>query len=77
MKTRLKALVVAAVAAIGLGASSDASAYCGHGISYYRPAVWHDTTHLDYVPGGFVRHYDHFDYVPGYYRVHHTGHWHY
>jgi hypothetical protein len=36
---------------------------------------WHDTTHLDYHPGGFVPHYDHYDYVPGHYRVHYDGHW--
>jgi hypothetical protein len=75
MKTGLKALIVAAVAAIGLGASSDASAYCGHG-HYYGP-VWHDTSHWDYHPGHYVAHYDHFDYVPGHFDFHHTGHWHY
>jgi hypothetical protein len=75
MKTGLKALLVAAVAAIGLFAGSVASAHCGYGISY--GPVWHDTTHVDYHPGGFVPHYDHFDYVPGHYHIHHTGHWHY
>ena len=38
---------------------------------------WHDTTHLDYHPGGYVPHYDHYDYVPGHYDVHHSGHWDY
>jgi hypothetical protein len=38
---------------------------------------WHDTTHLDYHPGYFVRHYDHYDYVPGHYDVHYDGHWDY
>jgi hypothetical protein len=37
--------------------------------------VWHDTSHYDYHPGGFVRHYDHYDYVPGHYDYHRTGHW--
>jgi hypothetical protein len=74
MKTGLKALVVAAVAMIGLGAGSVASAHCGYG--HYAP-VWHNTSHWDYHPGGYVAHYDHFDYVPGHYHFHHTGHWHY
>jgi hypothetical protein len=37
--------------------------------------VWHDTSHWDYHPGGFVRHYDHYDYVPGHYDFHDEGHW--
>jgi len=37
---------------------------------------WHDTTHLDYHPGGFVPHFNHFHYVPGHYDVHHSGHFH-
>lgn len=37
---------------------------------------WHDTSHYDYHPGGFVRHYNHYDYVPGHYDYHQTGHWH-
>lgn len=41
-----------------------------------RPPVWHDTTHLDYHPGGFVPHRNHFHYVPGHYDVHRSGHWH-
>ncbi len=36
---------------------------------------WHDTSHFDYQPGGFVRHNDHFDYVPGHWSYHQTGHW--
>jgi hypothetical protein len=36
---------------------------------------WHNTTHLDYHPGGLVRHYDHYDYVPGHFDVHRSGHW--
>lgn len=42
----------------------------GHGHSH-----WHDTSHYDYYPGGYVRHYDHYDYVPGHYRFHRDGHW--
>ncbi len=36
---------------------------------------WHDTSHYDYHPGGYVRHYDHYDYVPGHYDFHQEGHW--
>ncbi len=36
---------------------------------------WHDTTYLDYHPGGYERHYDHFNYAPGHYNVHSSGHW--
>lgn len=42
----------------------------------YRPAYYHDTTHLDYHPGEYVRHRNHYDYIPGHYDVHRTGHWH-
>ncbi len=38
-------------------------------------AHWHDTTHLDYHPGEFVRHRNHYHYVPGHYDVHRDGHW--
>jgi hypothetical protein len=38
-------------------------------------AHWHDTTHLDYHPGEFVRHRGHYHYVPGHYDVHEDGHW--
>lgn len=36
---------------------------------------WHDTSHYDFHPGGFRRHYDHFDYVPSHYDWHDEGHW--
>jgi hypothetical protein len=36
---------------------------------------WHDTTHLDYHPGEYVRHRNHYHYVPGHYDVHNDGHW--
>lgn len=42
----------------------------GHGGGH----VWHDTSHYDYHPGEYVRHYDHYDYVPGHYDYHQTGH---
>ena len=38
-------------------------------------AYWHDTTHLDYHPGEYVRHRNHYDYIPGHYDVHSDGHW--
>ena len=38
-------------------------------------AHWHDTTHLDYHPGEYVRHRGHYHYVPGHYDVHEDGHW--
>ena len=36
---------------------------------------WHDTSHWDYHPPSYVRHYDHYDYVPGHWDFHRTGHW--
>jgi hypothetical protein len=42
----------------------------GHGGHY-----WHDTSHFDYHPGGFVPHYDHYDYIPPHYDWHQEGHW--
>ena len=36
---------------------------------------WHDTSHWDYVPGGFVPHGNHFHYQPGGYYFHQDGHW--
>lgn len=50
----------------------------GHGYGYdygRRGRVWHDTSHYDYHPGGFQRHYDHYHYVPGHYDFHRDGHW--
>ncbi len=38
-------------------------------------SVWHDTSHYDYHPGGYVRHRNHYHYVPGHYDYHRTGHW--
>lgn len=38
---------------------------------------WHDTTHFDYIPGGYVPHGDHYDYIPGRHVLHVDGHWDY
>ena len=52
------------------------SYYGGHGgYGYGGHSVWHDTSHYDYHPGGFVRHYDHYHYIPGHYHWHNDGHW--
>lgn len=49
----------------------------GHNNVYRgRPHLdWHDTSHFDYVPGGYVRHNNHYDYVPGRHVWHREGHW--
>jgi len=67
---------------VGRGFGGVSSFYGGYnsfrpsyGHSVRRP-YFHDTSHLDYHPGGFVRHGNHFDYLPGHYDVHRTGHWH-
>lgn len=57
-------------------------AYRGNGARSYHGyrggyRTWHDTTHLDWHPGGYVPHGNHFDYVPGHYDVHRDGHWDY
>jgi hypothetical protein len=36
---------------------------------------WHDTSHFDYQPGGFVPHGNHYHYQPGGYIYHQTGHY--
>lgn len=38
---------------------------------------WHDTSHYDFHPGGYQRHYDHYDYVPAHYDYHSQGHYDY
>ena len=43
---------------------------------YGRAPVWHDTTHYDYHPGGYVPHGNHIHYVPGHYDLHRSGHYH-
>lgn len=57
-------------------------AHGGRGVRSYHGyrggyRTWHDTTHLDWHPGGYVRHGNHYDYIPGHYDVHHDGHWDY
>lgn len=37
--------------------------------------TWHNTSHWDYQPSGFVPHGNHVDYVPGHYNRHREGHW--
>ncbi|NOZ38754.1 MAG: hypothetical protein GXP24_00835 [Planctomycetes bacterium] len=40
-----------------------------------RHSDWHDTSHYDYDPGGYVGHYNHFDYRPSHYDFHQDGHY--
>jgi hypothetical protein len=81
MKKLILICVVFATMALFGALSSPAEAHCfgGHGPYYsnvyYGGHVWHDTSHWDYHPGGYVAHYDHFDYVPGHYHFQNTGHW--
>ena len=57
------------------------SGHIHHNVNPYT-ATWggghlhyHDTSHFDYVPGGFVRHWNHYHYRPGGYIFHQQGHW--
>lgn len=72
----------------GSGCGYGGYGYAGYGrytpyTSFYGggwgggDAHWHDTTHLDYHPGEFVRHRGHYHYVPGHYDMHEDGHWDY
>jgi hypothetical protein len=47
----------------------------GHGHHGHGHHRWHDTSHWDYHPGGYVRHYDHYDYAPPHDDWHQEGHW--
>lgn len=38
---------------------------------------WRQTTHFDYHPSEFDRHYVHYDYIPSHYDLHVDGHWDY
>lgn len=38
--------------------------------------VWHDESHVHYIPPKIVQHKNHFHVVPGRYKVHQTGHLH-
>ena len=42
---------------------------------YRSPSRWHDTSHYDFHPGGYERHYNHYHYVPSQYNFHREGHW--
>lgn len=82
----MKRFAIACAAVIGMIFVGSASAEAGgwgrgwygghrHYGHYHSPRVWHDTSHFDYHPGGYVRHYNHYHYVPGHYHYHGTGHW--
>jgi hypothetical protein len=60
----------------GGGGYSHGGRYGGYH-SYRGHRDWHDTSHYDYRPGGYQRHYDHYDYVPGHYDFHPQGHYDY
>jgi hypothetical protein len=47
----------------------------GHGHHGHGHHHWHDTSHYDFHPGGYERHYDHYHYVPSHYDWHREGHW--
>jgi hypothetical protein len=76
MRTALKALVLAAVAAVALGVGGT-SAFAQYGCYPYSGGrSWHDTSHWDYHPGHFWRHGNHYHYQPGHWDLHNTVHWH-
>jgi hypothetical protein len=65
----------------GYGGGYGNYGHIHHNVNPYT-ATWggghlhyHDTSHFDYVPGGYVQHYDHFHYQPGGYIYHQTGHY--
>jgi hypothetical protein len=48
-----------------------------YGLGWYGghyDAVWHNTTHWDYHPGYYQRHFNHYHYVPGHFDLHRSGH---
>lgn len=51
--------------------------YGGGWSGYGGHRDWHSTSHYDYHPGGYERHYNHFDYTPGHYDFHSQGHFDY
>ncbi len=57
------------------GYNAHPYSYRSYGYAPVRHNTWHDTSHYDYHPGGFVRHRNHYDYVPGHYDYHRSGHW--
>ncbi len=57
------------------------SGHIHHNVNPYT-ATWggghlhyQNTSHFDYVPGGFVGHWNHYHYRPGGYIFHQQGHW--
>jgi hypothetical protein len=50
-------------------------AYHGGWGGHRSHRVWHDTSHYDFHPGGYERHYNHYHYVPSHYDFHRDGHW--
>lgn len=60
---------------LGTGYGSGIGFGYSNRMLYSRP-VYHNTTHYDYHPGGYIRHRNHLHYVPGHYDLHRTGHWH-
>jgi hypothetical protein len=60
----------------GYGKLGGYGIYPGYG-GLTGGAVWHDTSHFDYYPGGYVPHGNHLDYVPGHSAYHRDGHWDY
>jgi hypothetical protein len=64
----------------GYGGSFSYGDHMHHNVNpYVNPGYghhdWHDTTHYDYVPGGYQRHGSHFHYQPGQMRLHQDGHY--
>ena len=75
-KLILICVAFAMIAVFGLFTSpAQAHCYRGHYGGWYGGHVWHDTSHWDYHPGGYVDHGDHLHYYPGHYDFHHAGHW--
>ena len=64
---------------LDIGRPHGSHFYDSYQTSFYAPAprVWHDTSHYDYDPGGYVPHRNHCDYVPGHFDYHRSGHWEY
>lgn len=68
---------------IQIGRGFYGSNYGGYGGGYHGHHPhhghydWHDTSHYDYIPGHYQRHYNHYHYVPGRYQFHQDGHWDY
>lgn len=63
----------------GVRSFSSNYGYGGYGYSRYgvgrHTARYHDTSHIDYIPGHYVPHGNHYDYIPGRAVWHQEGHW--